>query len=153
MNRQPFFIAFSTQKGGAGKTTLTVLTASYLHYAKGYNVAIVDCDYPQFSIADMRKRDVEQVMSDPHYKRMARCLFDQIGKKAYPVVECSAVDAVAKAEELQKAEEEGLTQEEFNDRMNNPDLYQIEDPSENRSHVHEMPDNKPGETEENGQEM
>jgi cellulose biosynthesis protein BcsQ len=25
-----------TQKGGAGKTTLTVLVASYLHYEMGY---------------------------------------------------------------------------------------------------------------------
>ena len=55
--------------------------------------------------------------------------------------------------EVQKAEEEGLTQEEFNDRMNNPDLYQIEDPCENRSHAHEMPDCESHETEENGQEM
>jgi len=38
-----------------------------------------------------------------------------------------------------KAEEEGLSQSEFNDRMNNPDLYQIEDPSTNRSHVYELP--------------
>lgn len=28
--------------------------------------------------------------------------------------------------EKEKAEKEGLTQKEFNDRMNNPDLYQIE---------------------------
>jgi cellulose biosynthesis protein BcsQ len=105
MNKQPLFIAFSTQKGGAGKTTLTVLAASYLHYVKGYNVAVVDCDYPQFSIADMRKRDVEQVMNDLHYKRMAHGQFSQIKKKAYSVEDCSAVDAVAKAEQLQKEEE------------------------------------------------
>lgn len=43
--------------------------------------------------------------------------------------------------EVAKAEEEGLTQEEFNERMNNPDYYQIEDPHENRSHAHEIPDN------------
>ena len=41
-------------------------------------------------------------------------------------------------QEAEKAEQEGLTQTEFNDRMNNPDLYQIEDPHENRSHKHEM---------------
>jgi len=35
------------------------------------------------------------------------------------------------------AESEGLTQKEFNDKMNNPDLYQIEDPSSNRSHQFE----------------
>jgi hypothetical protein len=55
--------------------------------------------------------------------------------------------------EAQKAEEEGLTREEFRDRMNDPDLYQTEDPSENRSHAHEMPDDGPSETEEAEQEM
>ena len=38
------FVAFSTQKGGAGKTTLTVLMASYLHYVKGINVGVIDCE-------------------------------------------------------------------------------------------------------------
>jgi hypothetical protein len=37
--------------------------------------------------------------------------------------------------------------------MNNPDLYQIEDPHENRSHAHEMPGNEADESEEVGQEM
>lgn len=41
--------------------------------------------------------------------------------------------------EVEKAEKEGLTQERFNNRMNNPDLYHIESPHENRSHSHEMP--------------
>ena len=54
MEKEPVYLAFSTQKGGAGKTTLTVLVASYLHYVKGYDVAVVDCDYPQHSIAGMR---------------------------------------------------------------------------------------------------
>ena len=44
------YVAFSTQKGGVGKTTLTVLVASYLHYVKGYDVAVIDCDFPQYSI-------------------------------------------------------------------------------------------------------
>lgn len=48
MNK-PIYVAFSTQKGGAGKTTITALVASYLHYVKGYNVAVVDCDFPQYS--------------------------------------------------------------------------------------------------------
>ena len=39
--------------------------------------------------------------------------------------------------EQAKAEKEGLTQQQFNDKMNNPDLYQIEDPSTNRSHQFE----------------
>ena len=44
MKKKPVFIAFSTQKGGVGKTTFTVLTASYLHYACGYNLIVVDCE-------------------------------------------------------------------------------------------------------------
>ena len=61
MKKEPLFIAFSTQKGGAGKTTLTVLMASYLYYVKGYDVAVVDCDYPQFSLKDMRERDLKNI--------------------------------------------------------------------------------------------
>ena len=105
MKKETLFIAFSTQKGGMGKTTLTVLTASYLHYVKGYNVAVIDCDYPQFSIADMRERDVEQVSTDDHYKRMAYIQFTQIGKNAYPVEDCSSVDAIGVAESLQNENE------------------------------------------------
>ena len=71
MKKEPKYIAFSTQKGGAGKTTLTVLVASYLHYVMDYNVAVVDCDYPQHSIVEMRERDLKMAMDDPYYKRMA----------------------------------------------------------------------------------
>jgi len=42
--------------------------------------------------------------------------------------------------EVEKAEKEGLSQSEFNDRMNNPDYFQVECPSENRSRKHEMPE-------------
>jgi len=44
--------------------------------------------------------------------------------------------------EKAKAEQEGLTQKEFNDRMNNPNLYQLEDPSSNRSHAYELKDSE-----------
>ncbi len=39
--------------------------------------------------------------------------------------------------ERSSAEKVGLTQGQFNDKMNTPDLYQIEDPSSNRSHKFE----------------
>ena len=35
--KTPLHVAFSTQKGGVGKTTFTVLAASYLYYLKGYD--------------------------------------------------------------------------------------------------------------------
>lgn len=38
-----------------------------------------------------------------------------------------------------KATREGLSQKEFNDLLNDPDLYRIEHPRSNRSHAFEMP--------------
>ena len=97
--KTPLYVAFSTQKGGVGKTTFTVLAASYLYYLKGYDVAVVDCDYPQHSIAGMRKRDAEQVGADEDYKRMAYEQFTRLGKKAYPVLCSSPEKAIATADE------------------------------------------------------
>ena len=97
--KTPLYVAFSTQKGGVGKTTFTVLAASYLHYLKGYDVAVVDCDYPQHSIAGMRKRDAETVSSDEEYKRMAYEQFTRLGKKAYPVLCSPPEKAIATADE------------------------------------------------------
>lgn len=39
--------------------------------------------------------------------------------------------------EVQNAYKARLTQAEFNDKMNNPNLYQLEDPHNNRSHIYE----------------
>jgi cellulose biosynthesis protein BcsQ len=84
--KQPLFIAFSTQKGGVGKTTFSTLAASYLHYEKGYNVAVIDCDYPQWSIHSMRKREAEQLQTNTYYQNKAVALFESLGKGAYPVI-------------------------------------------------------------------
>ena len=48
--KKTLFVSFATQKGGVGKSTFTIYAASWLHYVKGLNVAVVDCDYPQHSI-------------------------------------------------------------------------------------------------------
>ena len=61
MSKRCTFIALSNQKGGVGKSTMTVLLASYFHYVKGKNVAVIDCDYPQFSIQALRSRDMKKV--------------------------------------------------------------------------------------------
>lgn len=101
--KQTMYVAFSTQKGGAGKTTLTVLVASYLHYVKGYKVAVIDCDYPQHSIAEMRERDFKMCENDEYYKGMLYEQFIRLEqKKAYPVVESNTKDALDDAEDLTK---------------------------------------------------
>jgi len=100
MSKEPIYLAFSTQKGGAGKTTLTVLIASYLHYVKGYDVAVIDCDFPQHSIAEMRDRDLKLALEDDHYKRMAYEQFTRLEKKAYPVIESSTQKAIGDADRI-----------------------------------------------------
>ena len=100
MKKKPIYVAFSTQKGGAGKTTLTVLVASYLHYIRDYNIIVIDCDYPQHSIVEMRERDLKMALEDRHYERMAYEQFTRINKKAYPVVESNTQEAIADAEYL-----------------------------------------------------
>ena len=94
MKKEPTFIAFSTQKGGAGKTTLTVLMASYLYYVRGYDVVVVDCDFPQFSIKDMRERDMQSIESNEYLLRQTHEMMKRTGKPAYPIVESRPEEAV-----------------------------------------------------------
>ena len=51
MDKQPVFFCVCSQKGGVGKSTFTILLASWLHYALGRDVLVVDCDYQS---SDMR---------------------------------------------------------------------------------------------------
>jgi cellulose biosynthesis protein BcsQ len=94
------FVAFASQKGGVGKTTFTSLLASALHYRQGYNVMVMDCDYPQYSLVQMRERDMRMVMENETFKRMAHRQFQSLNKKAYPVVQEKPDTALQKAEEL-----------------------------------------------------
>jgi len=100
MSKEPLFVAFSTQKGGMGKTAVTVLTASYLHYVKGYHVAIIDCDFPQHSIVHERKRDGELIVKDNYFKRMAYEMYNSLGIKAYLVKGSTPENAIQDAQVL-----------------------------------------------------
>lgn len=125
MKRETKYVAFSTQKGGAGKTTLTVLVASYLHYVKGYAVAIVDCDYPQHSVFEMRERDFKMVEDDEYYKGMAYEQFTRLnGKKAYPVIESNTKEAIADAEFLSSQGDYDFIFFDLPGTLNNADLIQ-----------------------------
>jgi cellulose biosynthesis protein BcsQ len=84
------FVAFSSQKGGVGKSTFTAIAASILHYRLGYNVAVFDCDFPQHSLIKMRSRDMAMVMENDVFKRMAYKQFTTINKKAYPIMKHKA---------------------------------------------------------------
>ncbi len=98
--KEPVFVAFSTQKGGAGKTTLTVLMASYLYYVRGFNVLVVDCDYPQYSIKEMRDRDVEILRINAAFKRNFAEQRERIKRDPYPILISRPEDALGKVKSV-----------------------------------------------------
>lgn len=95
--QKTLFIAFSSQKGGVGKSTFTALVASILHYRLGYQVAVFDCDFPQYSLKKMRDRDLKTVMENEAFKRIAQKQFMTLNKKAYPVIGCRVETALDEA--------------------------------------------------------
>jgi len=94
MEKEPLFIAFASQKGGVGKTAFTVLTAGILHYRRGYNIAVVDCDSPQHSIGLMRDRDMECVKENDSLKVALYRQHEQFKKMAYPIIKSDPEHAV-----------------------------------------------------------
>ncbi|SNR14441.1 ParA family protein [Tenacibaculum jejuense] len=100
MKKEPLKISFSSQKGGVGKSAITVLTAAMLHYKMGYQVVIFDCDFPQLSIAKQRERELKAIMENDHFKRMAHTQFSSLNKKAYPIISCNADTALQEAKQF-----------------------------------------------------
>ena len=93
------FIAFSSQKGGVGKSTFTTLTASILHYRLGYNVVVFDADFPQHSLIKMKERDLKMVMENEALKKLAYKQFTTINKKAYEIIQHRADSVLEAAQE------------------------------------------------------
>ena len=63
------FITFFGQKGGCGKTTLSILCANYLAYSQGKKVSVLDADYPQHSMINKRKLDYSKLPESVKEKR------------------------------------------------------------------------------------
>ena len=70
MSKEPLFVAVSNQKGGVGKSALTVVISSYLHFEKNLNVAIIDCDSPQHSLVRMRERDKKAIANSAYFQQL-----------------------------------------------------------------------------------
>ncbi|GGG59807.1 ParA family protein [Hymenobacter glacieicola] len=95
---EPKVIAFATQKGGAGKSTISVHVASALAYVYGYKVAILDCDYPQNTVQVYRNQELQKINTDEAFKNR---LLNQ-GITPYPVSISSVEKAVDSIEALEK---------------------------------------------------
>lgn len=92
--QNPIYVAFATQKGGAGKSTLTTLVASYLHYVLGKRVLALDCDPRQHSMAEYREKDKLLIRENPTIKRRFTRFMESFGGQPYGIVKCSPSDAL-----------------------------------------------------------
>lgn len=106
MSKECLLVAISNQKGGVGKSALTVVLASYLHYEKDLNVAIIDCDSPQHSLMRMRERDKKAISASPYHQQLVEKQWERIQKRAYPIIGSTAEKAREAADKL--AEKENL---------------------------------------------
>lgn len=100
MSKKTLLLSFCTQKGGVGKTAFTVLLASFYQYRMNKKIAVIDCDYPQHSIVQMRKRDMELLLTNEHYKQCYYQMIKESSMDAYPVLESTPENALKKAREL-----------------------------------------------------
>lgn len=58
-------LSICTQKGGAGKTTLTLHLATHFNAIEQRDVVVIDADYPQHSLFNQRERDLRRLRQDP----------------------------------------------------------------------------------------
>ncbi len=93
-------ISICNQKGGVGKSTFTVLLASYLHYIVGHDVLVVDCDYPQWSVHAQRERELSLIEHDDYHKLLLVRQFKATGRKLWPVLKCMPPEAPEEVERL-----------------------------------------------------
>lgn len=100
MEKETILIAISNQKGGVGKSTLTTLIASYLHYGTEKKVAVIDCDFPQHSIFRMRSSDIETINTSRVLQEALQKQFEATGKKAYRIINATPEEALEQAWEL-----------------------------------------------------
>lgn len=95
---KPLYVAVSTQKGGAGKTTLTAILASYLYYLKGIDLIAIDCDYPQNNLADLRERDYLLAEKSKKVNEIVFRTWKSRNGSAYIIERSTPEDALAVAE-------------------------------------------------------
>ena len=77
-------ISILNQKGGVGKSNVTTLLANIFYFYFGWKVAVIDCDFPQHTIAKKRKRELQVVENNPHLKKAYEKIYAT--KNLYPII-------------------------------------------------------------------
>jgi len=62
-------ISVMSQKGGVGKSTVTVLLANFFYFQLRLRIAIIDADYPQSSVGKKRKKENHLIKHNERYQK------------------------------------------------------------------------------------
>jgi cellulose biosynthesis protein BcsQ len=79
--------------------------ASLLHYTMGKQVAVIDCDFPQLSISEVRKHEEHLINTNEYWKGQAVSQFERTSQPFYRVVSSNVVDALVEAEVMKEDNE------------------------------------------------
>jgi cellulose biosynthesis protein BcsQ len=78
-------ISFVAQKGGSGKSTMTLIMANYFAYNEKKNVVVIDGDAPQHSLQKLRKSEMED--EDSINKKVLSSHVNS-DVETYPIYQC-----------------------------------------------------------------
>ena len=91
-------IAIISQKGGAGKSTVTTLLANIFFFALHFRIAVIDADYPQSSISKKRKKELEIIRADERLTRIYQTVY--ANKDPYPIITTNLTSCANKISQL-----------------------------------------------------
>jgi chromosome partitioning protein len=78
-------VSIISQKGGVGKSTLSVLLANCFAFHFNLKIAIIDADFPQHSIYKRRRKELSLVEQNPRLNEVFRLLYPA-GLEPYPII-------------------------------------------------------------------
>lgn len=78
-------VSFVAQKGGSGKSTMTLIMANYFAYNEKKNVVVIDGDAPQYSLGKLRKSEMED--EDSINKKVLSSHVNS-DVETYPIYQC-----------------------------------------------------------------
>lgn len=91
-------IAVFNQKGGVGKSTVSVLLANIFFFQFDFKVAIIDADYPQRSIFKRRQKELEVINEDERLKKVFNTFYSE--RTPYPVIPANINNCKEKIKQL-----------------------------------------------------
>lgn len=97
-------ISFMSQKGGTGKTTLSILTATFLHQM-GAGVAVIDADFPQHSFVRTRTKDILDLREKFGDKSEEQKSPVEAESKLYPVMNSTVKEAAIVLKEMRTSQQ------------------------------------------------